>query len=108
MGKEDIMYGFLHQHPRMQERLNLDEGHVIVDKKDWEEVRGVNQEVKQPTPREDFLKAAEVELKEDCYCSDDFVNVENIDVIEDVCKKSFMQCANWAFDQLHGKTKNQD
>jgi len=78
MGKEDIMYGFLHQHPRMQERLNLDEGHVIVDKKDWEEVRGVNQEVKQPTPREDFLKAAEV------------------------------QCANWAFDQLHGKTKNQD
>lgn len=31
--------GFLHRHPKMEMDNNIDEGHVIVDKKDWERVR---------------------------------------------------------------------
>jgi len=34
-------YNFLHNHPNTEKHLNLDEDHVIVDKKDWEEARSI-------------------------------------------------------------------
>jgi hypothetical protein len=33
------MQGFMHRHEKMEERLGLDQGHVIVDVLDWEIVR---------------------------------------------------------------------
>lgn len=36
---DDIARGFLHNHKGMEDRLNIDNNHVIVDKEDWVEVR---------------------------------------------------------------------
>ena len=36
--KELGKLNFLHQHPSLQEKLKLDINHLIVDRKDWEEV----------------------------------------------------------------------
>jgi len=36
---DDIARGFLHNHKGMEDRLNIDNNHVIVDKEDWLEVR---------------------------------------------------------------------
>ena len=32
---------FLHEHPRLQQQLSVDENHVIVDRKDWERARAI-------------------------------------------------------------------
>jgi len=32
-------YNFLHNHPMKEKSLKLDRGHVIIDRKDWEEAR---------------------------------------------------------------------
>lgn len=31
--------GILHRHPKMEVDCNIDQDHVIVDKKDWEKIR---------------------------------------------------------------------
>lgn len=33
-----VGYNFLHTHPQTEKSLKLDEKHVIVDRKEWEEV----------------------------------------------------------------------
>lgn len=33
------MYGFLHRHPKLETKAELDNNHVIVDKKEWEAIR---------------------------------------------------------------------
>lgn len=39
MGNKKIIgVNFLHRHPGMESYLNIPEDHVIVDKKDWEEI----------------------------------------------------------------------
>ena len=36
--KKDIGINYLHGHPGMEEMLKIDDAHVIIDKKDWQEV----------------------------------------------------------------------
>ena len=31
--------GILHSHPKMENKCNIDQDHVIVDKKDWKKIR---------------------------------------------------------------------
>lgn len=31
--------GILHSHPKMEKNCNIDQDHVIVDKKDWKKIR---------------------------------------------------------------------
>lgn len=38
MKKKIVGFNFLHQHPGMQTEMKIDDNHVIVDKKQWEEV----------------------------------------------------------------------
>jgi hypothetical protein len=53
-----IITGFLHRHPGLEAKLNLDSDHVIVDRKDWEKALFAMQErlekafamVNEPTP----------------------------------------------------------
>ena len=40
--KENTMSNkFLHNHPKLEEVLNIHNGHVIVDKKDWQTARNL-------------------------------------------------------------------
>ncbi len=39
--------GFLHRHPDMEARRNVPDGHVIVDKEDWEKVRNSQENAEQ-------------------------------------------------------------
>jgi hypothetical protein len=36
---QEEQIGFLHRHPKSEVNCNIKEGHVIVDKPDWKEVR---------------------------------------------------------------------
>lgn len=38
-GEVPEFLGFLHRHPKMETDKEIDENHVIVDKKDWERIR---------------------------------------------------------------------
>jgi len=33
-----VGYNFIHTHPQTEKSLNLDKTHVIVDRKDWEQI----------------------------------------------------------------------
>jgi len=47
MEKEFVTpFEFLHSHPRTEMSLGINSGHVIVDKKDWEEARKLKKELK--------------------------------------------------------------
>ncbi len=43
---------YLHRHPVMQEKLGVDDDHIIVDKKDWKEVVKALQENPQKIAQE--------------------------------------------------------
>jgi len=38
MSKKTIGFNYLHRHPEMERKLKIDDGHVILDKRDWQDV----------------------------------------------------------------------
>ena len=38
-GRASDLLGFLHRHPKKEAEAGIDEGHVIVDREDWEIIR---------------------------------------------------------------------
>lgn len=57
MSKEKVPgFNYLHRHTKLEEVLNLDSDHVIVDKKDWEEVVILLQRMNNKLPKPEFQK----------------------------------------------------
>ncbi len=42
IAETNIIFDFLHRHPKMEEKLGLDKDHVIVDRQDWIKARSEN------------------------------------------------------------------
>jgi len=43
MSKKNIGINYLHRHTKMEEMLKIDDNHVIIDKRDWQDVVDVFQ-----------------------------------------------------------------